>query len=203
METFERTYRQYLIELEQIDLVLRAEALQLQLESGRIVVPFFGRPHYIARQGVVDSDGQAPTPAVATVLLSYVLRNERVHPPAEEKISFRDFKGAGPLVTSFANNTNHLIEHTFSGRQTLLEAACREFGGQPAAAGSLSMDLHMQFEALPRVPLYLGFNDQDEDFPAQCNLLFEKTAEQYLDGKSLFVLGTFLAGGLITSLEKA
>jgi len=203
METFERTCRQYLAKLAQIDLGRRAAALQLQLESGRVVLPFFGRAHYIAHHGLVDTDGKAPTPAVATVLLSYVLRNDRLHPAAAEKISFRDFAGAGPLVTGFANNTNRLIEHTFSGRLDSLQAACRQLGGQPVAAGSMSLDLHMQFEALPHVPLYLGFNDQDEDFPAQCNLLFEKTAEQYLDSKSLFVLGTFLAGGLITAVEEA
>ena len=202
MQTFESTYHEYLVKLEPIDLGRRAERLKLQSNSGKIVLPFFGRLHYIARQGVVDSDGNAPTPAVATVLLSYVLRNERVHPPAAEKISFRDFEGAGPLASSFANNTNRLIEHTFSGRLALLAAACRELGGQPTAAVSISVDLHIQFEALPRMPLYLSFNDRDEDFPAQCNLLFEKSAEQYLDSKSLFVLGTFLAGRLIKSVGK-
>jgi len=54
----------------------------------------------------------------------------------------------------------------------------------------------IRFKALPQVWLYLSFNDQDEDFPAQCNLLFDRSAEQYLSMKSLFVLGTALAGTL-------
>jgi hypothetical protein len=201
VETFDHTYREYLLKLKQIDLVRRADALQLQFKSGRIMVPFFGCPHYIAKQGVGDFDDKTPTPAVATVLLSYVLRNERIRPPAMEKISFKDFKGAGPLVTSFANNTNRLIERTFAGRMGALEAACRHLGGVSLVADPVAVDLSVKFEALPRVPLYLSFNDQDEDFPAQCNLLFEKSAEQYLDSKSLFALGTFLAGRLIMAVE--
>ena len=202
MQTFDSTYHDYLFKLGPIDLAQRSKAMELQLKSGQIVIPFFGRPHYIGKQGVSDADGRAPTPAVATVLLSYVLRNERIRPPVEEKISFRDFKGAGPLVSSFTNNTNRLIEHTFSGRLGSLEAASRELGGVSAASSSMAMDLHMKFETLPGVPLYMSFNDQDEDFPAQCNLLFEKSAEQYLDSKSLLILGTFLAGRLIKFFGK-
>ena len=202
-QTFERTYRDYLARLRQMDLARRAEGLKLQFQSGRIMIPFFGCRHHVGQKGVVDSDGNAPTPAVATVLLSYVLRNERVHPPAVEKISFKDFKGAGPLVISFANNTNRLIERTFSGRMRPLEAACRDLGGVSLVSGPVSVDLSVKFEALPRVPLYLSFNDQDENFPAQCSLLFEKSAEQYLDGRSLFALGTFLAGRLVMAVENA
>ena len=119
----------------EINLAGRAQALGLEMRSGLIVVPFFGRPHFISRQGVVDADGNPPTPAVATVLLNYTLRNANIHPPNPEIISFRDFSGAGPLVVSFANNTNHLIASTFAGRLDALEAARqgpgRRLGSRP------------------------------------------------------------------------
>jgi hypothetical protein len=196
MDTFDSTYTEYLVELEQFDLFERANALNLQLENNTIVLPFFRRMHYISRHGVLGPDGSAPTPAVATVLLEYVLRNETVRPAAAEKISFRDLKGAGPLVASFTSNTNRLIAQTFAGRLPDLEAACRNIRGDPAG-DSMAADLFMRFKALPEVWLYLSFNDQDDDFPAQCNLLFNRSAEYYLTMKSLFVLGTALVGSLI------
>jgi hypothetical protein len=49
------------------------------------------------------------------------------------------------------------------------------------------------FEALPRVRIYLIFNDADEDFPADCSLLFEKQAAQYLDMECLAMIGMVLA----------
>jgi hypothetical protein len=91
---------------------------------------------------------------------------------------------------------SRLIAHSFSGRLADLEAACRKLSGVPVA-DPIAVDLHIKFEALPEVPLYLSFNDLDEDLPAQCNLLFEKSAENYLCLKSRFVLGTFLTGNLI------
>jgi hypothetical protein len=196
METFDSTYKEYLIELEQIDLFDRAYALNLQRKSDEILLPFFGRLHYISKHGVLGPDGSAPTPAVGTVLLEYVLRKEAVDPGAIDKISFRDIKGAGPLVNSFTINTNQLIAQTFAGRLPDLEAAGRNIHGEPVT-DPMSADLCMRFMALPQVSLYLSFNDHDEDFPAQCNLLFDRSAEQYLAMKSLFVLGTLLAGSLI------
>ena len=196
MKTFDRTYRDNLNRLGQIDLLHRSEALNLQIKSGKILIPFFGRMKYITKQGVVDLNGTAETPAVATVVLNYVLRNETTYLRTLEKMSFRDLKDAGPLVTNFANNTNHLIEQTFSGRLRQLEKACGNLGGESVVA-PMAADLYMKFEALPEIQLYLSFNDRDEDFPAQSNLLFTRSAEHYLDSKSLFVLGTFLAGSLI------
>jgi len=107
MEIFELTYRDLIVKLADINLVERAQALKLDFTSGRIAIPFFGRQHLISAQGVTERDGKLPTPAVATVLLNYALRNFRIPPPDPEILSFRDFSGAGPLVVSFANNTNH------------------------------------------------------------------------------------------------
>jgi len=196
MKTFDDSYNDYLHKIGQIDLLDKAKALDLQIESGKIRIPFFSRCHYISKQGVIGPDGSAPTPAVGTVLLNYMLQNEKIHGSARDKISFRDFGESGPLSISFANNTNRLIERTFSGRLDDLGLACKTLSGEPDS-NPISADLQVRFEALPKIPLYLSFNDREEDFPAQSNLLFEKTAEEYLDMKSLFVIGTFLAGSLI------
>ena len=196
MEVFDQTYQELLAKLADINLVERAQALGLDIRTDRIVIPFFGRQHYISAQGVTERDGNMPTPAVATVLLNYALRNTRLPVPDPEIISFRDFNGAGPLVVSFANNTNHLIAGTFAGRLSALEATCRKLGGEPEEA-AVSADLFIKFKALPGVPQYLSFNDLDDDFPAQCQLFFQRSAENCLDLKSLFVLGTYLAGSLI------
>ena len=196
MELFDHTYKDHLIELAEINLAERARALKLEMRSDSIVIPFFGRQHLISKQGVIDFDGKAPTPAVAMVLLNYSLRNTGIPPTNPEKISFRELKGAGPLVVSFANNTNHLISSTFAGRLDVLEAACRGLFGEPDV-DAVTTDLFMKFEALPGVIQYLSFNDRDDDFPAQSHLLFQRSAEDYLNLKSLFVLGTYLAGSLI------
>lgn len=201
MEVFDLTYRDLLVKLADIKLDERAQTLGFDIRAGCIAIPFFGRPHLISPQGVTEHDGETPTPAVGTVLLNYTLQNTQIPPPNPEIVSFRDFNGAGPLVVSFANNTNHLIAGTFAGRLQALEAACLHLGGEPEKA-AVSADLFMKFQALPGVPQYLSFNDQDDDFPAQCQLFFQRSAENYLNLKSLFVLGTYLAGSLIRFLNR-
>ena len=90
MEVFDLTYRDLLSKLADINLVERAQALGLEFRSGRIVIPFFGHRHFISAQGVTDRDGKTPTPAVATVLLNYTLRNTQLPPPDTEILSFND-----------------------------------------------------------------------------------------------------------------
>ena len=43
-----------------------------------------------------------------------------------------------------------------------------------------------------RAPMLLQFNDKDEEFPAECRLLFEERAEAYLDAECLAMLGRHL-----------
>ena len=64
MEVFDLTYSDLLAKLADINLTERAQALGLDIRSGRIVIPFFGRQHSISRQGVTELDGKTPTSAV-------------------------------------------------------------------------------------------------------------------------------------------
>jgi hypothetical protein len=47
----------------------------------------------------------------------------------------------------------------------------------------------MQFTALPKIPVLMLFNDADEEFHAQCAVLFERRAENYLDMECLAMVG--------------
>jgi hypothetical protein len=47
----------------------------------------------------------------------------------------------------------------------------------------------MQFDALPKVPILLLFNDLDSEFPAQSSVLFERRASKYLDVECLAMAG--------------
>ena len=57
----------------------------------------------------------------------------------------------------------------------------------------------MQFNALPKMSILLLFNDKDEEFSAECSVLFQKQAEYYLDPESLAMTSAFLSKKLIDS----
>lgn len=174
-----------------------ARLMGIPIEGEQIRLLFFNRTYLIAPDRMEDIHGRPPTDAVGLVLCRYMLQ----YPPLPVQdgglTTFRELTGAGPLVASFTRNTNKLIASTFASDVKTLATRSLELNGvvQTEEAG---YDLSIRFPALPGIPLFLQFNAADDMFPAQCNLLFYQSAERYLDMQSLFVLGTFLAGSLVS-----
>jgi len=193
---FETLYRDLLRELNKIDYLARAAVLGLEPQHNALKVVFYGSPYRVSSRGVTDLSGKDINFAVGAVICKYILFSPKTVPCGEELISFREFDGAGPLTGYFIENTQKIIESAFSGGMDRLKHACRDMGGI-SNIHDASYDVSVRFDALPRVPIYLRYNDRDEMFPAQCSILFKQTAEQFLDLESLGILGTFLVGNLI------
>jgi hypothetical protein len=180
-----------------VDFAARADILGADLSGNALMISFFGIVHRVSATGIIDPLGNSPTPAVGSLLLDYVLRCPTTPPEADAWITLREFPGAGPLMGHFTSNTNKLIESNFAGDVNVLQTACLQLGGK-VISGVPGYDLRVELAALPRVPIRINFNDRDEDFPAQCTLLFRETAGTYLSMKSMAVAGTWLAGKLVT-----
>lgn len=161
-------------------------------------IPFFGDKHTVSEQGVYNDQDQEVNPAISVVLMTYVLRGEaRVDDGLSSAwISYRECRGAGPLMGYFQENTGKTIEWSFAGNMETLKAAGQKMGGVVITDDG-SFDLSLRFEALPGIPVLLRFNDQDETFPASCQILFPESAQNLLDIRCLGVLGTYLTGRLI------
>ena len=146
--------------------------------------------------GIIGPDGLRPSYSICIVLFKYVLLCPESVPVKGAWASFRDFRDAGPLVVFFANEVEALIAQNFQGKTALLASAAEKLGGRTPDAG-FSQDLSVQFDPLPRVSMLMLFNDRDEEFPAQCSVLFERRTEAYLDMESVAVLGHILSGTLV------
>jgi hypothetical protein len=195
---FETTYFSLRKQLAAVDFPARKALIGADLHDGQLLIPFYGRLHRVSRTGVSDMAGREIYPALGVVLCTYVLRSlKAASSEREDLVSFREFEGAGPLNGYFAENTQKLIARAFSGNITALRQRCRLLGCFLNADPEESYDLSAQFNVLPKIPVFLRFNDRDEAFPAQCAILFRRSAEQYLDLQSLSIAGTFLAGFLI------
>ena len=195
-KVFERTYRSYLEQVAKVDLAGRADRLGARMDGGELIIPFYGKNYRVSAGGVLDSMGKPADFAVSVVACKYVLMCPETATAAGDWMTYRDFKDSGPLVNYFANNTHRIIAETFSGKLDALRAVCMKIGGRPASEAA-GFDLSIQFDALPRIPLFLRFNDRDDEFPAQCTVLFRRSAEHYLDMECLAILGTFLTGRLL------
>ena len=195
---FETTYKALRERLTGIDSFAKITPLGVKGQDTGLVIPFFGIPHRICRSGVTDMAGREINPALGVVLCQYVLQCRQDMPANDQElVTFREFEAAGPLSGYFVENTQKLIAGEFGGKISALEARCKMLEGILHTDDDMAYDLSVQFNALPRIPVYLRFNDHDNEFPAQCAILFRRSAERFLDLQSLCIIGTFLAGSLI------
>jgi hypothetical protein len=192
---FKETYQNYLDRIDKIDLHSRSVKLGGKVENGEMVLSFFGKPYRISGRGISDPGGKQPLMGICVVLCKYMLLCPDAPSLDKEWVSFRDFKNTAPLIHSFVNHTERPIARHFSNHLDDLSAACEKLGGDNPGL-ELNYQLIMKLYPLPKVPVLLLFDDADEEFPAQCKVLFERRAEHYLDPESLAMVGTLLYDAL-------
>jgi len=169
----------------------------IEVQNNELFIPLFHAPYRLSINGVTGPDGKPANPAISVLILNYVINFPENIPPAGEWITFREFEGAGPLTSFFTENTNKIIETTFSGKLESLKNSAIKSGGD-LVKDELSSDFAMRFSALPGIHVLLRFNDKEEQFPAQCSILFRQSAQQFLDLNTLGIVGTILTGRLIS-----
>lgn len=154
-----------------------------------------------------DFDNCPITLAIKTVVSSYmqvglesVRKAASAEPEKDEKgqrlVTLRELSQGGPLVSNFTTNTAKTIEQSFTGKTGLLEEKCQALGGLPLTMAGY--DISYRFNALPKVPVLLNFNDVDDGMPAQAGFLFRENALNFLDEIALGILCTYLTGRLIS-----
>ncbi len=189
---FEKTYQDYLAKISILDLQTVAQKTGSEWTGESVIVSLFGTPYRVSGKGILDQSGKKPQYSTNVVLCQYLLLHPSRHSEDGTWVSYKDFRDAAPLAHTFQVNTEMSITQNYAGRLRALEEACLNLGGYTHSS-EWNYDLHMKFDALPRVPMLLLFNDADDEFPAQTLLLFEKRAEHYLDMECLAILGWLLA----------
>ena len=194
---FDKVYRDYLMQVDGLNLSGKEEILGVDKKADGIRVPLFRHVFRVTPCGIVDENQKQPLHAVSVLLCRYlILCPEKEPREGAEWVSYKDFMDATPFVGGFVNNTEKAIAKNFTGKVKALEDACLKLGGTRVSDG-LSYDLSMQVLALPKIPLYLLFNDADDEFPAECRVLFERRAEKYLDMECLAIAGWLLTDYLM------
>ncbi len=193
---FDQTYQRYLVEIGRIDYLSRANLLGVEVAGEALVIALYDQSYSVSSQGIEGLGGAVVNDAVRVILSKYVLTCPDELPELSPKwMTYREFRNAGPLVSYFTSNTNKNIELHYSGGADRLEERCQELGAH--IEDNSSYDISARFYALPRIPVVLNFNDADDMFPAVCSILYQESAEHFLDMECLAMTGTLLAGKLL------
>lgn len=197
-DVYEKTYQYYLSQYDTIDFKSLEANLGVHLKDDGIVVPLFKKPYRVSAEGVTAPDGHRPALYISIILFKYLYMCPDICPSNRQWASFKDLKDSGPLTTYFANDIERPIAVHFSGKKEDLKTASQKLEAYPADLES-AYDLAFCFDALPKVPVLVLFNDADDEFPPACSLLFEACAEKYLDPECL----SMIAGYLVERLKRA
>ena len=190
---FDSILKDYLVQVANLNNVVQTcAALSIRYQEDSYRVDFFNQQFTITAGGIEDETGRSPNHSTSVILCQYLLLCPDSPTDDRALVTYKDFKDAAPYAGGFKNTAGRPIARHFEGQVEKLEQRCLALGGRPFDTDVLCQ-LAFQFRALPRVPIFLLFNDADEDFPSQCTLLFQKDAASYLDMECLAMVGSTLA----------
>jgi hypothetical protein len=162
----------------------------------RLGITFLNDGYVVTKERVVDASGAEPRPWISILIYNHLCMPD---PPDPEGawITFGSVPASHAKDKAWAGHVEEVIADHFTGNVEALKAACTRFGGRTSAMAA-SHDAAYEFLFFPHYPVLLLFDDAvpEENFPAQCKLLLDRTAPRYLDIESMVVLGEEFAGRL-------
>lgn len=199
------TYEQVSQELEKeaagVNFRETAEAVGGTYESvnGResIVLKMIGTAYELRRDGLYRNNEYCNDAWAKIIICDYVRRQGR-KPLTGEWIPLGLFPNAASLVKAFQNNAQKEIAASFKRDLVRLKQRCTELGGSETES-QVKADYVCQFDLLPHLPLYLSFWASDDEFDADCKLLFDSSAEDHIDIGYLAYLVERFAAGLVAA----
>jgi len=131
------------------------------------------------REGLFEDDTYCNDSWSKIILYDYIRRNGN-RPLTGEWVTLGYFPNTASHVKAFQRSAEDKVSLKFNKNIQALKCRTKEFGGIPAQ-GKIKADYIFSFALLPKIPLYVCFWDADEEFPANCKLFFDSSAEDYID----------------------
>ncbi len=159
------------------------------INSETLEIVFLNDVYAVGKRKITDATGREPRPWISILIYNHLCMPDPP-PPAGEWITFGSVPASHAKDKAWAGHVEEVIAKHFSGKLGELKSACRNLGGNPAEVKG-SHDAAFVFRFFPHYPALLLFSEAvpEEKFPAQCNLLLDRTAPKYLDIESMVVLG--------------
>ncbi len=154
-----------------------------------IEIIFLNETYRVTKEKVSDASGKEPRPWISILIYNHLCM-PAPPAPAGEWITFGSVPASHAKDKAWAGHVEDVIAKHFAGSVDGLKNACERLGGAPATLPG-NHDAAYEFHFFPHYPALLLFYDSvsEENFPAQCRLLLDKTAPRYLDIESIVVLG--------------
>jgi len=165
-------------------------------EPGVLRFSYLGRPVAVGKKQLEVEGGALIDPRDQILLYNYVAFGGG-HPPDGAWIGMESLPNSISKVRTLATYCEQRLDRRFASRSQQLEEFCRRVGGHRGPDGQ-SADVGMIIPALPHVPIYLLFWDEEPEdgFEARVKVLFDHHVMDFLDLESLVFTAERLADRL-------
>jgi hypothetical protein len=173
-----------------------APGLGAVLNGEPMTIRCLGRDYRVAPDGAIDAPGTAgPVAPWMRILLLHYVRTRGDAPLTGRWAAFTELKAALMKSKSFAREAEEPLRELFDRDATAAESALERLGA--VRQSGLPAPVAWRLDALPRIPVLVLYWPPEEEFASKCKVLFDATADRYLDVESL----TFLIEGLAKNIE--
>jgi hypothetical protein len=180
-------------EVGKIDFGSIAEGLGARIQNSRLLINCLGREFVILPDGTIESDGRL-TPCISILLLHYIRTGGR-SPLSGKWVSYRDLKGGLVKISSFERECEDPFRELFDRDTAGISLLIEKLGAEKQKG--FDTEYAWRISLLPKVPVLILYWPPDEEFGSKLKLLFDSTADEFLDAESLMCL----TEGLLRNIE--
>jgi hypothetical protein len=177
------------------DLPAAAERVGGRYANGRLTIKVLGKDFSVDEKGNMSSDIHIH-PWVAIPVLSYILQSKGT-PVSGNWVPLRELPNGKPWRGLFEQRGENDLKKVADGYPELFEDMIRIFNGRPVEK-HYEADISLVMHPLPKVPMLICYWHPEDGLESSLNLFFDATAEDHLDIKAIYALGT----GMVRMFEK-
>jgi hypothetical protein len=180
-------------EVSTIDFAGVAPGLGAKMSGDSLVLNCMGREFILSPAGEINTQGRM-TPWMKILLLHYV-RTAGSGSLSGRWTSFAELKGGMVKSSSFLRDCEEPLRERFDRDAARAAEALSRLGA--VKCNNFPTENAWMLFLLPRVPVVVLYWPAEEEFPSKVKILFDSTADRFLDAESLI----FLVEGLVRNVE--
>ena len=170
-----------------------AEGLGVELKDNMLVLQCMGREFSISPDGEITTSGHI-TPWIKILILHYI-RTSGKEKLTGKWVSYSELKAGMVKASSFERDAEIPLRELFDKDLQKVDSVLKRLGAERREDFPTKSAWHLSL--LPKVPVMILYWPEEDEFPAKVKILFDSTADKFLDAESLI----FLLEGLVKNVE--
>lgn len=170
-----------------------AGGLGIKLKDSVLVLTCMGREFSISSDGEITTSGHI-TPWIKILILHYI-RTSGSEQLTGKWVSYSELRAGMVKASSFERDAEIPLRELLDKDLFQVEMVLNRLGAEKREDFPTKNAWHLSL--LPKVPVIILYWPEEDEFPSKVKILFDSTADRFLDAESLI----FLLEGLVKNVE--